>query len=149
MAAAVSMVEQLARHEAGHAVATVALGFEVHSVWIEIREWTLAGQRVLVPSGLTVSNADPASGEVEDRNRCVIVALAGREARGQRFPGPAADKEWEHFEVSIFGARLRRSAHQRRHSTRLRLCSHLTPRLLEDCWRRRQPRRRWTAQQHC
>jgi hypothetical protein len=89
-ASAASVAEQLALHESGHAIAAVALGFELGTLSLSVAE----GRLILPgfpwwPEGDASSSAcavRPTNASPERCRRAAIVAMAGREARRPLLP---------------------------------------------------------------
>jgi hypothetical protein len=106
---AAATAEQLALHEAGHAVAAVALGFDLGTVSLSIGDARLiAGELVTLPlgdiiwwpEGEVVSNASavrPTNGNAEQCRRAAVVALAGREASRRAYPD--VEGQWKGHEA--------------------------------------------------
>jgi len=84
--------EQLALHEAGHAVAAVALGFAVSQVRFE----ELADDEWVGETISTAAHVVPSDPNWVRRRDAAVVALAGREAR--RIKYPEYDRDWLPFE---------------------------------------------------
>ena len=88
-------LEVLALHEAGHAVAAAVHGFALGTIWIVIDAlWT--------PDGTTESGAHDVSPRTHDDVQCraaAEVAMAGQEARRQRYP----DDRWKMFDLLDHG----------------------------------------------
>jgi hypothetical protein len=92
--------EALAWHEAGHAVAAVLCGFQVHTVEIEDESSSSFLCAVIGIVGETHSTASSvtANSPRAERHRSAVVAMAGRAAREYRCPELGA--RWADFEAA-------------------------------------------------
>ena len=91
--------EELAWHEAGHAVAAILLGFHVHSVEIKDEGSSDFLHAVIGIAGETHSTASTlaASAPSAVRWHSAVVAMAGRAAREFRWPD--VDEHWANLEA--------------------------------------------------
>jgi hypothetical protein len=99
---AAEMAHQLALHEAGHAVAAVALGFELRTLSLTVGEGYLLGLPEVpwLPEGDADTSACtvlPTNGTPDRCRQAAIVAVAGREARRRLYPD--VDAAWSRYEA--------------------------------------------------